>query len=139
MEIEFRNVPLIKQVCDRVTREINNALRKQDVTYSQIQMLLRLFEAGEPLSFKELEKRLGVSQAATARLANFLAAKGYLNIKDDLSDGRVKRAELTAIGEYKCCEAHSYMDAIELNLGLTPIEAAIFHELMKKILESPSI
>ena len=137
MEPEYRSVPLIKQVCDGVEREINNALRQQNVTYSQIQLLLRLSEAEDgSLPFKELEGRLGVSQAAVARLVKFLASKGFLTVTNDPSDGRVKHAQITSLGRLKCDEAHEHMDNIERKLGLTPVEAQLFYELLRKIREN---
>ena len=137
MEQEYRNVPLIKQVCDGVEREINNALRQHNVTYSQIQLLLRLSEAEDgKLPFKELEVRLGVSQAAVARLVKFLGQKGFLTVEDDQTDKRVKHARITPSGRLKCDEAHEHMDNIERKLGLTPVEAQLLYELLGKIREN---
>lgn len=107
MDLKYRNVPLIKQVCDAVEREINNALRQQNVTYSQIQLLLRLSESEDgKLPFKVLEERLGVSQAAVARLVKFMEAKGFLTVAGSPADKRVKQAQITALGQFKCDEAH---------------------------------
>ena len=137
MELEYRSVPLIKQVCDGVEREINNALREQNVTYSQMQLLLRLSEVGNgSLPFKELEALLGVSQAAVARLVKFLEQKDFLTVEEDLNDRRVKHARITPLGQSKCDEAHEHMDNIERKLGLTPVEAQLLYELLRKIREN---
>jgi DNA-binding MarR family transcriptional regulator len=137
MEFEYRSVPLVKRVCDTLEREINNAVRSQGVTYSQIQLLLRLHEAeAGTLPLKELEARLGVSQAAVARLVKHLAQKGYVTVLNDARDGRVKHAGITPLGTAKCDDAHGHMDAIERKLGLTGIEARLFHELLQKVSEN---
>jgi DNA-binding MarR family transcriptional regulator len=137
MEFEYRSVPLVKRVCDALEREINNAVRSQGVTYSQIQLLLRLYEAeAGALPLKELEARIGVSQAAVARLVKHLAQKGFVTVLNDPRDGRVKHAKITPRGTMKCDDAYWHMDAIERKLGLTSIEARLFHELLQKISEN---
>ncbi|MBQ8831479.1 MAG: MarR family transcriptional regulator [Oscillospiraceae bacterium] len=134
MDLEHRNVPLIKQVADGVEREINNALRQQNVTYSQIQLLLRLSETESgSMPFKALEEKLGVSQAAVARLVKFLASKGYLTVSEDPNDRRVKHAHIAPLGKSKCDEAHEHMDSIERALGLTTVEAHLLYELLSKV------
>lgn len=133
--IEYRSVPLVKQVCDALEREVNNAVRAQGLTYSQIQFLLRLSETdGETLALKALESRLGVSQATIAGLAKRLEGKGFIVLLDDATDKRVKHAHLTALGAAKCDEAHEHMDAIESKLtrGLTDIETRLLHDLLRR-------
>jgi DNA-binding MarR family transcriptional regulator len=133
--LEYRSVPLVKQLCDALEREVNNAVRSQRLTYSQIQLLLRLAEAVDgTLSFKELEARLNVSQAAAAGLVKRLEQKGFLVTLDDVGDGRVKHAKITERGAAKCVESHEHMDAIELKLtaGLTDIETKLFYDLLRK-------
>ena len=137
--IKYRNVPLVKRVCDALEREINNAVREQAMTSSQIQFLLRLSEAeDEALTLKELEAKLSVSQAAIAGLTKRLEQKGYIASYNDLADKRVKHAKLTQLGQHKCSEAHEHMDAIENALGLTTIEARLFNELLNKANENIS-
>jgi DNA-binding MarR family transcriptional regulator len=135
MDHEYRSVPLVKQVCDALEREINNAVRSQGLTYSQIQLLLRLSEAGDrALPLKELEARLHVSQATVAGLVKRLAGKGFIELLDHPFDKRVKIATLTAQGAFKCDEAHMHMDAIEAKLtaGLSDIEAKLFYVLLQR-------
>jgi DNA-binding MarR family transcriptional regulator len=133
--LEYRSVPLVKQVCDALEREVNNAVRSQGLTYSQIQLLLRLSETiSGTLSFKELEAKLNVSQAAVAGLVKRLEHKCFVTVLDDTKDGRVKHAKLSERGAAKCVKAHEHMDAIELKLtvGLTDIEAKLFYDLLRK-------
>jgi len=139
--IEYRSVPLVKHVCDALEREVNNAVRAQDLTYSQIQLLLRLSETdSETLALKELETRLGVSQATVAGLVKRLESKDFVALLDDATDKRVKHARLTVLGAAKCDEAHEHMDAIELKLthGLTDIETHLLHDLLLRAYENLS-
>jgi DNA-binding MarR family transcriptional regulator len=135
MDNEYRSVPLVKQLCDALEREVNNAVRSQGLTYSQIQLLLRLSEVdNRTLHLKELEARLNVSQATVAGLVKRLAKKGFVECLDDALDKRVKRARLSAKGAFKCEEAHAHMDAIEAKLssGLSDIETKLFYALLQK-------
>ena len=134
--LEYRSVPLVKQLCDALEREVNNAVRSQGLTYSQIQLLLRLSEVESvTLACKELEERLNVSQATVAGLAKRLEAKGYVEMLDDDADRRVKHVKLTALGAAKCDEAHGHMDAIEMKLkrSLSELEAQILHALLIRV------
>lgn len=133
--IEYRSVPLVKTLCDALEREINNRIRSQGVTYSQIRLLLRLSESdGGELPLKALEECLGVSQATIAGLIKRLESKRFLQIRADVEDKRVKRAAITPLGLEKCAEAHAHMDAIERKLtdGLTDIEAQLLHTLLRR-------
>jgi DNA-binding MarR family transcriptional regulator len=133
--IEYRSVPLVKQVCDSLEREVNNAVRSQGLTYSQIQLLLRIESAGGGgLPLKTLEEKLNVSQATVAGLAKRLARKGFAELAGDLRDKRVKRAKITPLGVGKCDEARAHMDAIErrLTYGFSEIESRIFFDLLRK-------
>ncbi len=139
--IEYRSVPLVKQVCDALEREVNNAVRAQGMTYSQIQLLLRLSEEDDGmLSLKELEARLNVSQATVAGLVKRLEKKELVKLLDDPYDKRMKHAQITAQGIAKCDEAYEHMDAIELKLAseLTEIETQLFYELLRKVSDSLS-
>ena len=133
--LEYRSVPLVKQVCDALEREINNGVRAQGLTYSQIQLLLRLSETDDAtLALKALEAQLAVSQATIAGLVKRMQVKGFIELLDDATDGRVKHARLTALGAAKCDEAHEHMDEIERKLtnGFTDIEAQVLHDLLRK-------
>lgn len=136
--IEYRSVPLVKHVCDALEREVNNAVRSQGMTYSQIQLVLRLSEAESGTrSLKELEAQLKVSQATIAGLVKRLEKKELVRLVDDSDDKRMKHAQITEQGRAKCAEAHQHMDAIELKLrsGLTAIETQLFYELLRKVRE----
>ena len=137
--LEYRSVPLVKQICDALEREVNNAVRAQGLTYSQIQFLLRLSETDDgALSLKELEERLNVSQATVAGLGRRLVQKGFIELQYDANDRRVKHARITARGAFKCDEAHEHMDAIErkLTAGLSDTEIRQFNDLLYRARES---
>ncbi|MDR1588940.1 MAG: MarR family transcriptional regulator [Oscillospiraceae bacterium] len=132
---EYRSVPLVKQVCEALEREVNNAVRSQGLTYSQIQLLLRLEGAEDGgLPLKALEEMLNVSQATVVGLAKRLTRKGFAELAGDPRDKRAKRVRLTPLGAVKCEEAHAHMDAIErkLNGGFTEIETRILFDLLRK-------
>jgi DNA-binding MarR family transcriptional regulator len=136
---EIRGVPLIKKVATAVERDVNNRVRSQRTTVSQVQMLLRLERAeGGMLSFKELERMLDISQAATAGLLKRLKEKKLVEVTDDPTDGRIKHAQITPLGLQTCAEAREHFDAMERSLvsGLTDLEARMFLELLQKVSET---
>ena len=136
--IEYRSVPLVKQVCNALDREVNNAVRAQELTSSQIRLLLELAKANGSLSFKELEERIGVSQATIAGLVRRLTQKGFIELRDDADDRRVKHAQFTVRGETKCIEARKHIDEIErtLTAGMTEAEVKQLFLLLSKAREN---
>ena len=136
---EIRGIPLIKRISDAAGREINNRVRAQGVTMSQAQLLLRLEEAENgKISFKELERRLAVSQATVAGIVKRMKMKDLVEVCDDHEDGRVKHAQITDAGRAICAEAHEHMDAMELMLvdALSEEEARLFLEHLYRVSET---
>jgi DNA-binding MarR family transcriptional regulator len=108
---------LIKQIHDSIEKTVNNQLREMGLTLAQIQLVLTLLDLNEGAgSFKELEKRLGVSQATTAGLINRLEQKGFAVTEIDDSDRRIKNARITNAGRTVCACAREKMEALEARL-----------------------
>ncbi len=130
---------LLKQINDIMEKNANNALRSQDLTLSQSGILVLLDEReGKTATFKELEKSFGVSQPTMVGLLNRLEQKKLVEVLDDPSDKRIRRAHLTQKGAEKCKEGYQHMQEAESMLlgGLTETEKAEFLQLLLKIRES---
>lgn len=130
---------LLKQINDIMEKNANNALRSQDLTLSQSGILVLLDEReGKAATFKELEKSFGVSQPTMVGLLNRLEQKKLVEVLDDPSDKRIRRAHLTQKGAEKCKEGYQHMQEAESMLlgGLTETEKAEFLQLLLKIRES---
>lgn len=130
---------LLKQISDIMEKNANNALRGQDLTISQSGILVLLDAAeGKTAAFKELEKDFGVSQPTMVGILNRLQQKMMVEILDDPTDKRIRRAHLTQKGEKKCQEGYRHMKEAETMLlsSLTEEEKAEFKRLLTKVRES---
>jgi DNA-binding MarR family transcriptional regulator len=91
---------LIKQIHDAVSKRVNNTLRENGLTLSQMRLLMELGEGGgaaKPL--KELERLFGVAQSTIAGIVGRLEAKGFVAGFTAPDDNRVKLVKLTLAGE----------------------------------------
>ena len=127
---------LLKQINDIMEKNANNSLRGQDLTIAQSGVLVLLDETdGKTATFKELEKRFGVSQPTMVGLLSRLEQKHLVEILADPEDKRIRRAHLTQKGEEKCKEGYKRMRSAEEFLlgGLTAEEKKEFLRLLSKI------
>ncbi len=123
------------------TRPFLRALSAQgmelDLTQANAVAALTETESGE-LSLKALERSLHMSQSAVSRMAVRLAKAGYVEIRPDGSDRRVKWVCLTEKGR----QCGAYMEDLvaeaeeQLLQGLTPGERLLLRELLERILEN---
>ncbi len=126
----------IQQIYNALEKNANNQLRKKELTFSQINVLLTLADVPEKkLSFKELEKRLALAQSTTAGLISRLELKGLVSVSGDRNDKRMKYVQITSAGERCCKDAETAMLDMEEKL-LTPLsesERREFLSLLKKV------
>lgn len=126
----------IHQIHNTIEKSVNNQLRKQGLTFSQMNVLLTLASVpGKRLSFKELEKRLTLAQSTTAGLISRLEQKGLAAVLGDKDDKRIKYVEITALGTKYCEDAKLEMNDTEEKLVscLTETEKKTFLSLLKKV------
>lgn len=127
---------LIKQIHDEMRKNINNAMRAQNMTMAQWDALLELDLVPEKqLSFKELEQRLHIAQSTTVGIISRLEQKGLVEGFGDPNDRRVKLARITPAGMARIAEAEQGRQEAEARLlaGLTETERGIFLALLKKV------
>ena len=130
---------LIKKINDELEKNANNALRAQDLTFSQIHALLELDAAPDgQLPLKELERRLHVAQSTAAGIVSRLERKGLVQAFGDPEDRRVKVVKITSEGVERVQKAD--LDRIQaeklLLSGLTETEKSIFYSLLKKVCDT---
>lgn len=126
----------IKHINDVLQRDANNALRSQDLTLSQITVLLLLEGAPDgELSLKELERRLQVAQSTAAGIVVRLEQKDFVTSFTSSEDKRIKMVRVTERG-LGCCEsAKQNMHQTEDRLlsKLTEAERNTLIELLRKV------
>lgn len=96
---------LIRQIHTALEKDANKELSSNGVTVAQMDLLLALKGADEPLTFKEIEKRVGLAQSTTVGLISRLEKKSLVKTFCDKDDGRIKYAALTALGKRRSDEA----------------------------------
>ena len=129
-------VTLIKQIHDGLEKQANNSLRSQDLTMSQVGVLIELrFSPEKQMALKELERRLHVAQSTAAGIVARLEQKGFVEGFGDPSDRRIKMLRITPAGEECCRLADQHMAASEETLlsGLTEAERAAFLTLLERV------
>ena len=129
---------LIKQIHDELEKTANALLRGQDLTLSQMHVLMELEATPEhQLSLKELESVLHVAQSTAAGIVVRLEQKGYVTCFTDERDRRVKKASITPSGMICCKKAQSHVTDMEEQLlsGLTEEEKIQFRNLLEKVFQ----
>lgn len=130
---------LLKQINDELLKNANNALRSQNITLAQLEVLDQLSQAPEGwYSLKELEQILHVAQSTAAGIISRLEQKGFVAGFGDAEDRRIKRVQITPAG-VECVRTalHHRAEAEELLLSnLTDAERDIFYVLLKKVRDS---
>ena len=127
---------LIKKVHDEIEKKANAMLRQQELTLSQMNVLMELEAVPEhQLSLKELEVLLHVAQSTAAGIVVRLEQKGFVDSFADESDRRVKRVAITPAGMACCKNAEAHIKNMEDRLlrGLTEPEKILFRDLLEKV------
>lgn len=127
---------LIKQISSTMKKNGDNALRQQNLTFTQVSALLLLRGTlGRQATFKDLERLLHLAQSTTAGIIGRLAGKGLVECFCDEADRRVKLVRLTDRGEDCCRQAEQGMQEAEQRLlaGLTEAEIEVFRGLLQRV------
>ncbi len=136
MERDYECGKLIKQIHDELDKQANNALSSQNLTLTQMRVLMELEAIPErQMSLKELESIVHVAQSTAAGIVVRLEQKGYVECFADANDRRVKRVAITLSGLECCKKAQSHIRYMEEQLlsGLTESEKTQFCNLLQKI------
>jgi DNA-binding MarR family transcriptional regulator len=121
---------LIKQIADAVGRLVNSELKRADLTFAQICLIMELGDAGGQLTLKELERRFKVAQPTIVGIVQRLEAKGLVAKSAGPEDCRVKVATLTPLGA-RCQVSHTQtVQAFEEHL-VAPLNGAERLELVR--------
>ena len=117
MEREITCSELIKQIDDGIQKQMNHDLKKYDLTFSQMSLLMLLFsEESRSLTMKEIEKSLRVAQPTVAGIIKRLKEKEFIGISSKEGDGRIKIVVLTEKGEECCMASENDVLAMEKKL-----------------------
>lgn len=127
---------LIRQINNSLEKKVNNQLRANDLTLSQMFALIEILNAPtKKLTFKELEKRLSLAQSTTAGLIFRLEQKKLVSVSGDTDDKRIKYVEITSLGEKFCNKSKQEMEHMEKMLleNLSAVERESLLALLEKV------
>lgn len=130
---------MIKQIHDETEKILNNTLRPQGLTMSQVGILLALNDAeGKQLTLKDLEQIFHVAQSTAAGIVLRLEQKKLVEAINDEKDKRIKKVRITKAGIERCIEAKEYMQQTNAYVlsSLTETERTNFLTLLQKIRDS---
>ncbi len=105
---------LMKRLCDIFETKVNKDLQEQDITISQMKMLICLDDTSDgSATLKELEKYFGSSQATIAGIAVRLEKKELIESYIDAEDRRIKHVRISKSGKELCQRARKHMEESE--------------------------
>ncbi len=108
---------LLKRLNDILTRQVNNELRSEGLTMTQIRVLTLLDQRPEgTASMKDIEKDLSVSQPTSVGVYKRLLEKGMVTYLPDPDNKRAKWLRLTEEGKAHCRTAYRNMNQTEARL-----------------------
>lgn len=93
---------LLKQIDLAFDRRMNNHLREQGLTRSQVLMLRSIELRGGEAPLKELQLDAGVAQSSAWGVAKRLEEKGLVELVTSSQDARAKVARITGAGREQC-------------------------------------
>ena len=130
---------LIKQIHSELEKNANNLLRQDDITLSQISVLMELDKAEQnQMELKQLEHSLHVAQSTAAGIVHRLEQKRFVEALGNPEDRRVKLVRMTPRGKAVCEKAKINMERSEneLTAALTDTEKEILVTLLQKVRDS---
>lgn len=139
MNPESECAMLIREIHTELEKNANNSLRQQDITFSQVSVLMELdASVGNRLDLKTLEKNLHVAQSTTVGIVHRLEKKNLVEVAGCQDDKRAKMVQMTKQGKERCECAKEYMIETEQKLthSLSEEEKQTLALLLRKVRES---
>jgi DNA-binding MarR family transcriptional regulator len=127
---------LIKKIHDTIAKNINNETSSCALTFSQTQLLFALESAKDAtMTFKELEKEMGIAQSTTAGIISRLEPKGFVKTLSVDDDKRIRIARLTTEGIAICKTSHENIENAEEKFlkNFTSEERSLLYDLLLKL------
>ncbi|MBQ7653881.1 MAG: MarR family transcriptional regulator [Clostridia bacterium] len=105
---------IFKQIGGALLKNANNNLKKDNLTHSQMCLLLKLEKSNDrEMTFKQIEKEFHIAQATVAGIISRLAQKGFVQTFVSPFDKRVKMVRITQSGLQQCEKAKDRIENAE--------------------------
>ncbi len=122
----------------RMEHLMNMQLQQMDLTSAQGHIIGYLSHAEEPPCARDLEKFFRLSHPTVSGLLSRMEAKGFVEIRPDPVDRRVKRIVLLEKGMACSREIEQYIRENNQRMirGFSPEEEELFGSLLKRAVEN---
>ena len=113
---------------------INQQLSQLDLTAAQAHAIGYIRWAKEPPCARDIETAFGLSHATVSGILSRLEGKGFIELRPDADDRRVKRIHLLERGLACTKEIGSYIQKTEetMSAGFSPQELDLFRSFLAK-------
>ncbi len=125
----------------RIDHHMNLRLQELDLTSSQGHIIGFLDRSPEPPCARDIEKFFGLSHPTVSGLLSRMEAKGFVEIRPDPQDRRVKRIVLLEKGMACSRQIQRSIEANERMMvrGFSEEEIAQFQSLLQRAIDNMSI
>ena len=117
---------------------LDESLESMDLTGPQ-SFILQFVSAQEtPPCVRDVEERLNQSHATVCGILNRLESKGFIALRPDEKDRRIKRLYLLPRAQESLQRSRSTIEAIEERLirGFSPEEQEVFHKYLHQAIDN---
>jgi|AKZA01.1.fsa_nt_gi Transcriptional regulators len=132
---------MIKRINTLFETEVNNILKKYDITKAQGDVLRYLnYHKNEKVSQRDIEKHFGISNPTVSGILNRLEVKDLIERKSCEKDARIKYITRTPKAEklYEKIRYNIKRKEAQLKVGLSAEEEEQLFDLLHRILENMS-
>lgn len=130
---------LIKQIHSELEKRANNMLRRDELTLSQVNVLLELNRSDDgQMELKQMEEVFHIAKPTAVGLVQRLESKGLIESSKSGDDKRIRLIRITPKGKECCSKAKENMkktDAV-LASSLTKEEQKTLIDLLQKVRNS---
>ncbi len=117
---------------------MNHRVQELDLTNAQAHVIGYLARAQEPPCARDFEERFGLSHATVSGILSRMEAKGFIELRPDAADRRIKRIGLLERG--RACSQNIGRQIEEneqlMTAGFTQAELAQFREYLTRTIEN---
>ncbi len=127
---------MFKVIQIRLENDMNRKMQELDLTSAQGHIIGFLAHSEQPPCARDLEKHFGLSHPTVSGLLRRMEAKGFVQIRPDETDGRVKRIFLMEKGIACSRTIHQSIQKNEQLLldGFGPEEAELLHRMLIRVI-----
>lgn len=132
---------IIKKINTLFETEVNNILKKYDITKAQGDVLRYLnCHKNEKVSQRDIEKHFGISNPTVSGILNRLEVKDLIERKSCVKDARIKYITTTQKADklYEKIRHNLKRKEAQLKVGLSAEEEEQLFDLLHRILENMS-